>query len=419
MTERFVRDPSIDSAIDVLPPGFYKSQREIYRAVENFSQHAASLHYQYSTPDTPLHQMLAPLSALETETEETHTVMSLSDIELALTPLSEITQSVTEKELVSAIQGICGHTITTLMTEAVLCARAGRQVNLVQHQTGMADYEAALIQGITDNQVQTQPIRKPSDITPFVYSVWQKLKTHYSFFKLIPNSTRKARIEGTQYSATDIADFWRSEQLACFEERLFEMHRKRIARFLESGSPFDDNPPLTIESNPDYPLEIEKLVICHKHFGAYKIQFKGQADFVTTHRNSETNAVSLVVIDQKYGQGKTLHSAPNRLQSLLYSDALQQKQFSKKNFTEVSPAGVMFLYHVFDTDNTDRSYYIDATVYPDKFPTVMNTLVEATEAWWMYEKEYKAIKFERQHAAVMPHLPKPNEEIRPVQFSMF
>jgi hypothetical protein len=125
------------------------------------------------------------------------------------------------------------------------------------------------------------------------------------------------------------------------------------------------------------------------------------------------------VIDQKYGQGKTLHSAPNRLQSLLYSDALQQKQFSKKNFSEVSQAGVMFLYHVFDTDNTDRSYYIDATVYPEEFPTVMNTLVEATEAWWMYEKEYKAIKFERQHAAVMPHLPKPNEEIRPVQFSMF
>ena len=418
MPERFARDPSIDTAFDVLPPGFYKSQREIYQSVKNFPNKALSLQYQFSVPDTPLHQMLSPISTEDSE-EEPHIVMSLSDIELALTQPSEITDTVSEKEVFSAIQGICGHTITTLITEAVYAARAGSKINLVQNQTGLADYERALIQELTDEEVQKHPIIKPSDITPFVYAVWHKLKDHYTFYKLIPNSTRKARIEGTQYPAHLIEDYWNSQELDCFTERLFEMHRQRIARFLYSGSPFDDNPPLTIESNPEYPLEIEKLVICHKHFGAYKIQFKGQADFVSTQKNPDTGNVTLLVIDQKYGQGKTLHSAANRLQSLLYSDALQQKQFSKKNFTELSPAGVMFLYHVFDTENTDRSHYIDATVYPEEYQSVMESLIQATESWWMYEKEYKANKFERQHAAVMPHIPKPTEVLRPIQFSMF
>lgn len=418
MHERFIRDPSIDNSVDVAPPSFYKSQREIYQSVRNFPKIASSLHYTFMVPDNPLQQMQGPFQT-EPETEvDQHTVMSLSDIELAITPPSHVRTTISEAEVISAVNGIVGHTITVLMTEAVNAAREGNPINLVKHQTGIDLHEKELIDTICKTVQMTAPVKKPSDITPFVWQVWQQMRTQYTFFKMIPNSTKKPRIEGTQYSADFVRDYWESDQMNQFEEQLFFMHRARINNYLNSGNPFSDTPPLTIESNPEYGLSIEELVICHKHFGAYKIQFKGQADFVTSQRNKETGEKVLVIVDQKYGKGTKLHELPNRLQALLYSDALKEKQFSKKNYGEVTPRGVMFLYHVFDTTK-DESFYIDASVYPDEYQKLMDALYETTSNWWMYQKEYKAAKFERQHAAVMPYIPKPNEDIRPVQFSLF
>lgn len=418
MQERFKRDPSIDNSVDSAPPGFYKSQREIYQSVKKFPQVASTLAYTFTVPDNPLQQMQGPYET-EPETEvEHHTVMSLSDIELASVTPSAIRTSISEPEVISAINGIAGHAITILMTEAVYAAREGKSINLSKHQTGISSHEQELINEICKKVQDTTPVKKPSDITPFVWAVWQQMREQYTFFKMIPNSTKKPRIEGTQYSADFVHDYWESDQMNQFEEQLFLMHRARISNYLDYGNPFSDNPPLTLESNPEYGLSIEELVICHKHFGAFKIQFKGQADFVTSQKNTETGQEVLVIIDQKYGKGTNLHELPNRLQALLYSDALKEKQFSKKNYGEVTPRGVMFLYHVFDTKKDD-SFYIDGSVYPDEYQKLMDELYKTTSNWWMYQKEYKVAKFERQHAAVMPYIPKPNEDIRPAQFSMF
>ncbi len=417
MPERFIRDPSIDTAHDVAPTGFYKSQREIYQSVKDFPRLASTLHYQFTKPDTQPLQIQARHETEITNTEH-HTVMSLSDIELATTPLSEVTTKVSEAEVISAVNGIAGHTITVLVTEALRSFRERKPIQLTDHQTGIDPYERKTIDAICSNVLATSPILHPTEVTPFVWHVWQQLKPQYTFFKMIPNSTKKPRIEGTQHTADFVHDYWQSEEMSQFEEELFDLHQTRLNNYVDYGVPLTATDTLSIESNPEYELAIEQLVICHKHFGAYKIQFKGQADFVATQKNRKTGETVLVLIDQKHGKADKLHSLPNRLQALLYSDALKEKQFSKKKFSDMTPRGVMFLYHVFDTEKDD-SFYIDASVYPDEYQHLMDELFTTTRQWWMYQKEYKALKFEKQHAAVMPHIPHPKDEVRPIQFSMF
>lgn len=364
-------------------------------------------------PGNPLNEFESPQSL---ETAEAHTIMSMSDFEIASTPTHELTAQMSEVEAKSVVKGVAGHKLTYIVTELTRQLRSGQNPNTVtQMQPNMDQEERVVIDAIAARVLSQYRSVFVQDVPLIASEIWMSVRDEYVFVKKIPNSTKKPLIEGTQYSSDWVRDWWNSDEQKDFEGTVSLLHEQKLRQYLDQQPIGNESMHLPLESNPLFTVFAEKPLVTHAELGAFRIQFRGQADFVLANSQDDYH----IGVDLKFGNPDLLYSLPNRLQALAYSHALRERQFSKKRYSQVTPSDVMFLYEVINTKpGAEGIYYKDATVYPDEYPALMQSLYDTCLYWWLNHKEFTRFKKEKKNAIVMPHFPSPDELSRAMQRSM-
>jgi|GEM_PF-4454390 len=416
ITERFTRN----SEIDTPPEASFSPQEKPEHLVFYESLHYGELRKAgcvtypvVALPGNPLNEFERTGS---NELAEAHTIMSMSDFELASTPAHELTSKISEAEAKSVIRGVAGHKLTYIVTELTRQLRSGQYPSTVTVlQQNIDQEERVVIDAIASRVLSQYRTVFVQDVPLIATEIWMSLRDEYVFVKKIPNSTKKPLIEGTQYSSDWVRDYWNSDEQKDFEGVVSQLHEQKIRQFLDHQPLGSEALSLPLESNPLFKTETEKPLVTHAELGAFRIQFRGQADYVLTNTQDDYH----IGIDLKFGNPDLLYSLPNRLQALAYSHALRERQFSKKKYSQVTPSDVMFLYEVINTKpGAEGIYYKDATVYPNEYPALMNSLYQTCLYWWLKHTDFTRLKKEKKNAIVMPHFPSPDELSRAMQRSM-
>lgn len=418
MTSERIRDYDKTSVVlKILGSGEYQTQ--LIKNSLNYLQKDTSqeIIYKPVSPNTPLLEGQNVDTVTGEEDLTKHTQMSISDIELALDYPTKKPELPTAQEIKGSLRGIAGHDISEMMNALIRNARKdGEPGDFTITYSNLKPYERSIIQETAASYISLYGNLRLIDLPYLAHDIWSGLKSKYVFYKRNGNS-KKALLEGSVFKGEQISGWWNSRDQETFEDKIFSIYERRLKERMINPITDPDYLTLPLESDPNFELITEQLLVTHIHYGTFKIQMRGQADYVLSGKDKKN--LTHLVIDNKYGKTNT-QSEASRIQALLYSFMVSKRDYAKENFTHVSPESSMFLYHMFDTSSeTPSSYYVDGTVYPDEYESVVKSLSTAVTLWWFYQKELKQIKNARKEAAFMPYLPKPSEEVVPVQRRLF
>ena len=377
-------------------------------------------HIRLSSPNNIVYPPIVPPSNLydfhgdnlfDTPEWKKATPFSPSDIERAQNyPERKVTS---ERAIKQAVFGIGGHVISSITNEITRQLRNGETVRSVtKHTDEIKPHERQLVEYIAAPHVARLNKLRPRavDIPYFSLDIWRSLKNHYAFAKRRGNS-KKGLKEGTVYRSEQVKTWWK-EDMEDFEIAIAKTFERRFRRN-----------ELTLESLPGIQeTYVEKSFRNRVDWGPFAAQNQGVIDYLL--KNNIDGQDVYLLIDNKFHMGGSEPDYLNKTslaQSLLYSGLARSKgKYDQGDYTRLIPSNTVFLYHVFSlSGNEPYSYYVDATVYPDRLQEISDFLTESATTWWFYHKELNQIKKEERMQIVMPYIANPRDEGVAMQYSLF
>lgn len=348
--------------------------------------------------------------------EGTYTGMSLSHLRLIHTVLdvgiapSAIANSadqlyMTGSQLVQRVQQVAGRRIIAinLEIERHLLQRM-RPHHIGMLQTDLSEDHQRLVSSIATPVITRYERMLPDDPTAMTHEIWRALRHHYGFWKVVPHSTKIPLIGGTRYSPDEIENIWNSGQQKQFEDSMLE--------FLSHTRP-------SLLSREGLDLQMNRLSV----FGLdnHAVQITGMVDHLLTHMHEGHVRKWIIVTDRfvKSGDDPTLlqPSVASQMKAMIFAHCLTHGNFQHGFVDHLPPSPVLVLERILDLESQQVLYRQIPTSGANALQT-LKRLQEYINFYLENSTAFNQLKSILDAQAVMPHLPRPEEQTRPAQYAM-